>query len=154
MDIPATFNTQLAIIGNFPYNISSQIVFKILENKDHNDKKHLQNYSYEFYNKIELDVKNGNPKFFIEIKDKQQQNTFSEYLRLLYVAMTRAEDHLVICGYSNTQKEIPEILILRNYTEFGIVLVSMVAIGIFITSISTLFAVSRYLRLKIYDLYR
>ncbi|RZL19043.1 MAG: FtsX-like permease family protein, partial [Pedobacter sp.] len=52
------------------------------------------------------------------------------------------------------QKEIPEILILRNYTEFGIVLVSMVAIGIFITSISTLFAVSRYLRLKLYDLYR
>lgn len=50
----------------------------------------------------------NSPKFFIEIKDKQQQNTFSEYLRLLYVAMTRAEDHLVICGYSNTQKEIPE----------------------------------------------
>jgi cell division transport system permease protein len=52
------------------------------------------------------------------------------------------------------QKEIPEIIILRNYTDFGIVLVSMVAIGIFITAISTLFAVSRYLRLKIYDLYR
>lgn len=52
------------------------------------------------------------------------------------------------------QKEIPEILILRNYTEFGIVFLGMVIIGIFITSISTLFAVSRYLRLKIYDLYR
>jgi cell division transport system permease protein len=52
------------------------------------------------------------------------------------------------------QKEIPEIIILRNYTDFGIVLVAMVAIGIFITAISTLFAVSRYLRLKIYDLYR
>lgn len=48
------------------------------------------------------------PKFFIEIKDKQQQNTFQEYLRLLYVGMTRAEDHLVICGYSNTHKEVPE----------------------------------------------
>lgn len=52
------------------------------------------------------------------------------------------------------QKEIPEIVILRNYTEFGFVFVGMVGVGIFITSISTLFAVSRYLRLKIYDLYR
>jgi cell division transport system permease protein len=52
------------------------------------------------------------------------------------------------------QKEIPEILILRNFTEFGIVFISMVVVGIFITSASTLFAVSKYLRLKIYDLYR
>lgn len=52
------------------------------------------------------------------------------------------------------QKEIPEIVILRNYTEFGFVFIGMVAIGIFITAISTLFAVSRYLRLKLYDLYR
>lgn len=52
------------------------------------------------------------------------------------------------------QKEIPEIIILRNYTEFAFVLIGMVAIGIFITAISTLFAVSKYLRLKIYDLYR
>lgn len=52
------------------------------------------------------------------------------------------------------QKEIPEIIILRNYTEFGLVLIAMVAVGIFITAISTLFAVSRYLRLKLYDLYR
>ena len=52
------------------------------------------------------------------------------------------------------QREIPEIVILRNYTEFGFVLIALVAIGIFITAISTLFAVSRYLRLKLYDLYR
>lgn len=52
------------------------------------------------------------------------------------------------------QREIPEIVILRNYTEFGIVLLSLVGVGIFITAISTSFAVSRYLRLKIYDLYR
>lgn len=52
------------------------------------------------------------------------------------------------------QREIPEIVILRNYTEFGIVLLGLVGVGIFITSISTSFAVSRYLRLKIYDLYR
>ncbi len=52
------------------------------------------------------------------------------------------------------QREIPEIIILRNYTEFGIVLLGLVGVGIFITAISTSFAVSRYLRLKIYDLYR
>jgi cell division transport system permease protein len=52
------------------------------------------------------------------------------------------------------QKEIPEIIILRNYTEFGIVLLFLVGVGIFITAISTTFAVNRYLRLKIYDLYR
>lgn len=52
------------------------------------------------------------------------------------------------------QKEIPEMVILRNYTEFGIVLASLVGVGIFITAISTSFAVSKYLNLKIYDLYR
>jgi cell division transport system permease protein len=52
------------------------------------------------------------------------------------------------------QKEIPEIIILRNYTEFGIVLLFLVGLGIFITALSTTFAVNRYLRLKIYDLYR
>lgn len=52
------------------------------------------------------------------------------------------------------QKEIPEMIILRNYTEFGIVLASLVVVGIFITAISTSFAVSKYLNLKIYDLYR
>ncbi|TKC03742.1 cell division protein FtsX [Pedobacter frigoris] len=52
------------------------------------------------------------------------------------------------------QREIPEIVFLRNYTEFGIVLLGLIGVGIFITGISTSFAVSRYLRLKIYDLYR
>jgi len=52
------------------------------------------------------------------------------------------------------QQEIPEIIILRNYAEFGIVFLFLVGVGIFITALSTTFAVSRYLRLKIYDLYR
>jgi cell division transport system permease protein len=52
------------------------------------------------------------------------------------------------------QREIPEIIILRNYTEFGFVLLFLVGVGIFITAISTSFAVSKYLRHKIYDLYR
>ena len=34
MDLAATYGTRLKIIGNFPYNISSQIFFKVLENRD------------------------------------------------------------------------------------------------------------------------
>lgn len=52
------------------------------------------------------------------------------------------------------QKELPEILILRNLTEFGFVFLSMLAVGVLITALCTWFAVNKYLRLKIYDLYR
>lgn len=34
MDLPAVFAEPFMIIGNFPYNISSQIFFKVLENRD------------------------------------------------------------------------------------------------------------------------
>ena len=34
MDLNALFQTSFAVIGNFPYNISSQIFFKILDNRD------------------------------------------------------------------------------------------------------------------------
>lgn len=34
MDLGGSFGDKIAIIGNFPYNISSQIFFKILENRD------------------------------------------------------------------------------------------------------------------------
>lgn len=33
LDFAATFNGPLGIIGNFPYNISSQILFKVLDNR-------------------------------------------------------------------------------------------------------------------------
>src|SRR3954470_24865748 len=33
LDFTATFNGPLGIIGNFPYNISSQILFKVLDNR-------------------------------------------------------------------------------------------------------------------------
>ena len=32
INIPEVFNQELAVIGNFPYNISSQILFKIIDN--------------------------------------------------------------------------------------------------------------------------
>lgn len=44
-------------------SLEDYLIRKILENKDKNDKRHLQNYSYELYNKIELDVKNLSEKF-------------------------------------------------------------------------------------------
>lgn len=33
-DIESLFNEPFSIVGNFPYNISSQIMFKVLENRD------------------------------------------------------------------------------------------------------------------------
>jgi ATP-dependent helicase/nuclease subunit A len=37
-------------------------------------------------------------EYYKNLKSSQQEKIFDEYLRLLYVAMTRAEDHLIICG--------------------------------------------------------
>ncbi|MFD2160943.1 cell division protein FtsX [Paradesertivirga mongoliensis] len=52
------------------------------------------------------------------------------------------------------QQQIPELVILTNWVEFSIVFIGVLAIGIMISFFSTYFAVSKYLRLKIYDLYR
>jgi cell division transport system permease protein len=52
------------------------------------------------------------------------------------------------------QQQIPELVILTNYTEFGLVFLVVIGVGIFISSFSTYFAVTKYLRLKVYDLYR
>ncbi len=46
----------------------------------------------------------NSPEFFKILKGKEQQKDLQEYIRLLYVAMTRAEDHLVICGYQSSSK--------------------------------------------------
>lgn len=35
LNIPQYFNGEVSVIGNFPYNISSQILFKILDNKEY-----------------------------------------------------------------------------------------------------------------------
>ncbi|NCD71601.1 cell division protein FtsX [Mucilaginibacter agri] len=51
-------------------------------------------------------------------------------------------------------REIPDLVILQNYTEFGIVFLGVIGLGVLIAGLSTTFAVNRFLRLKIYDLYR
>jgi len=38
------------------------------------------------------------PETFKELKENHKHKTLQEYNRLLYVGMTRAEDHLIICG--------------------------------------------------------
>jgi cell division transport system permease protein len=52
------------------------------------------------------------------------------------------------------QQQVPEIILLRNWFEFGLVFAGVISIGILISALSTYFAVSKFLRLKIYDLYR
>jgi cell division transport system permease protein len=51
-------------------------------------------------------------------------------------------------------KQIPDLVILQNYSEFGIVFLIVMGLGIFISGFSTFLAVNKYLRLKIYNLYR
>jgi cell division transport system permease protein len=62
---------------------------------------------------------------------------------------------LILIGtLSLAYKEIPDLIILRNYTEFGLIFVAILGIGIFISGFSTFLAVNKFLRLKIYNLYR
>lgn len=52
------------------------------------------------------------------------------------------------------QRQIPELILLQNYFEFAIIFVGVIAIGILISGLSTYFAVTKYLRLRMNDLYR
>jgi cell division transport system permease protein len=50
--------------------------------------------------------------------------------------------------------QIPDLVILQNNAEFGLVFLIVIGLGIFISAFSTYLAVNKFLRLKIYDLYR
>ena len=50
--------------------------------------------------------------------------------------------------------QIPDLVVLQNYTEFGLVFLAVLGLGVFISGLSTYLSVSKFLRLKIYDLYR
>ncbi|WP_257670326.1 cell division protein FtsX [Parapedobacter tibetensis] len=52
------------------------------------------------------------------------------------------------------QREIPELVFLRNWIEFIAIFVIVALLGILISGLSTYFAVSKYLRLKSNELYR
>ncbi len=57
---------------------------------------------------------------------------------------------LLYLGY----REIPDLILLRDYTEFGIIFLAIIGLGMFISGFSTFLAVNKFLRLKLYDLYR
>jgi cell division transport system permease protein len=61
---------------------------------------------------------------------------------------------ILVGTLSLAYKEIPDLIILRNYTEFGIIFLGILGLGIFISGFSTFLAVNKFLRLKIYNLYR
>jgi len=52
------------------------------------------------------------------------------------------------------QREIPELVFLRDWFEFIIIFIIVAALGILISGLSTYFAVGKYLRLKSNELYR
>jgi hypothetical protein len=62
LDAAQSMLTEAVIIGS-KESLEDYLIRNILANKDKNDIKHLQNYSYESYTKIELDVKNMSEKF-------------------------------------------------------------------------------------------
>lgn len=61
---------------------------------------------------------------------------------------------LLCLGLYVAQRQIPELVVLSDWREFGIVLAVDVAVGMLIAVSSTYLAVSKYLRLQIFDLYR
>jgi cell division transport system permease protein len=62
---------------------------------------------------------------------------------------------LILVGtLSLAYKEIPDLVILRSYAEFITIFIGVLALGIFISGFSTFLAVNKFLRLKIYNLYR
>ena len=62
---------------------------------------------------------------------------------------------LILVGtLSLAYKEVPDLVVLRSYTEFGAIFVLIMGLGIFISGFSTYLAVNKFLRLKIYNLYR
>jgi len=51
-------------------------------------------------------------------------------------------------------KTLPELVVLQNYAEFGLVFLVVIGLGIFISGFSTYLAVSKFLRSKTISLYR
>ena len=51
-------------------------------------------------------------------------------------------------------QQMPDLVILQDYTQFGFVFLAIIGLGMFMSAVSTFMAVNKFLRLKIYDLYR
>lgn len=63
------------------------------------------------------------PQILKDIKERKKFQELQEYLRLLYVAITRAQDHLVICGYQLNNNQ------LNSYCWYQLLVSSMQNLG-------------------------
>ncbi|MCA5004815.1 cell division protein FtsX [Sphingobacterium bovistauri] len=61
---------------------------------------------------------------------------------------------LLIFTLQFAQKQVPEIVFLQNWGQFITIFIIVVALGILISSLSTYFAVTKYLKAKSNSLYR
>lgn len=61
---------------------------------------------------------------------------------------------LLIFTLQFAQKQVPELVFLRDWYEFGAIFLIVVILGILISGLSTYFAVTKYLRAKSHSLYR
>lgn len=61
---------------------------------------------------------------------------------------------LLIFTLQFAQQQIPDLIFLRNWYEFGAIFVIVVLLGILISGFSTYFAVTKYLKAKSHSLYR
>ncbi|HLS96593.1 cell division transport system permease protein [Sphingobacterium allocomposti] len=61
---------------------------------------------------------------------------------------------LLIFTLQFAQKQIPDLVFLRNWYEFGAIFLIVVLLGVLISGFSTYFAVTKYLRAKSHSLYR
>ena len=69
----------------------------------------------------------------------------------IYAAFIAAILLILVVYYA--QKQIGDVLIIKEFFTLGILLASVFAIGIFLNLVSTFMSVTRYLRMKIDDLY-
>lgn len=61
---------------------------------------------------------------------------------------------LLIVTLYLAQREIPELVYLKDWAEFSLVFVGVIILGVLISVLSTYFAVSKYLKLRSNELYR
>jgi len=61
---------------------------------------------------------------------------------------------LLITTLYLAQREIPELVYLKDWVEFSLVFLGVIVLGVLISLLSTYFAVSKYLKLRSNELYR
>ena len=61
---------------------------------------------------------------------------------------------LLILTLYLAQREIPELVYLKNWSVFSLVFLGVIVLGVLISAFSTYFAVSKYLKLRSNELYR